>query len=75
MNPPAVVMMQILRRQRWLLCYDALLLAARVTAIFIVGNIAGDVAAVAAYAIVGAVFNVVLIVSMGWFAHHAPGTA
>lgn len=73
-NPPAIVMTQVLRRPRWLLPYDALLLTGRIGALLVAGNADGTLATVAAYAIMGAVCNVILMGSMGWFAYRAPRT-
>ncbi len=75
MNAPAIVMTQVLRKQRWLMTYDALLLVLRVGALLVVGTQVGDVAAIAAYALVGAAFNLVLLIAMGAFTHGARRTA
>ncbi|MDR9392559.1 MAG: oligosaccharide flippase family protein, partial [Trueperaceae bacterium] len=71
-NPPAIVITQVLRKQRWLMVYDALLLVARVAALVVVGSTVGDLAAVAAYALVGAAFNLLLVLTMGGYARRAP---
>jgi lipopolysaccharide exporter len=61
-NPPSVVLAEVYRRQKHLLVYDALLLAARAAAL-LAGGLAGSIImAIASYSLVGVAFNAGLIV-------------
>lgn len=66
LNPPAAVLMQVLRLQHWLLLYDIALLAARCVALVIGGTRSTPLVTVALFSLVGAVFNAGLPIAL-WF--------
>jgi lipopolysaccharide exporter len=65
-NPPAAVLLQVLRLQHWLLLFDVALLAARCGALLIGGRSYSPLTTIALFSIVGAVFNAALPIAL-WF--------
>ncbi len=63
-NPPAVVLTQVLRIQHLLLIFDCALLVCRAAALIVGGIYFDALTSVALFSIVGAVFNLALIVGM-----------
>lgn len=63
LNPPALAMAQVLRKQRELLIYDFTLLVARVSALLVGGVLLTAIGTIALFSMVGLIFNAVLI---GW---------
>ncbi len=66
-NPPAAVLMQVLRLQQYLLAFDIALLLARTAALVIGGMAYSPLTSIALFSIVGAVFNAALPVAMWWY--------
>jgi lipopolysaccharide exporter len=60
-NVPALAALQVLKRQKLMMVFDGVLIAARAAALLIAGALGSAEVAVAAYAGVGAVFNIALI--------------
>jgi lipopolysaccharide exporter len=63
-NPPATVLMQVLRLQRQLLVFDITLLIARCAALWVGGTFATPLVTIALFSIVGALFNAALPVAL-----------
>jgi lipopolysaccharide exporter len=63
-NPPAAVLMQVLRLQRQLLVFDITLLVARCAALWVGGTFATPIVTIALFSIVGALFNAALPVAL-----------
>lgn len=68
MNVPSMLMGQIRRAQRWLLAFDVALLAVRVLALVVGGLNCSALQTIILFSIVGAVFNVGIIVGMWAYA-------
>lgn len=64
LNPPSVVLTQVLRKNHYLLVYDTALFICRLLTLLIGGRNYGALTVVAAFSLVGAVFNASLIVFM-----------
>ena len=73
-NPPASVLAQVLRRQRFLLVFDLAQLVARVAAVVAGGLLHSPLTAVALFSVAGAAFNAYLVAAMLLYSrgHPAP---
>ncbi|MFN8547711.1 MAG: oligosaccharide flippase family protein [Candidatus Eisenbacteria bacterium] len=56
-NPPAMSITQVVRKQHWLLWYDGVLLIARCVALYTGAKLGGALGAVACFSVVGGVMN------------------
>ncbi|MBM3316926.1 MAG: oligosaccharide flippase family protein [Candidatus Eisenbacteria bacterium] len=65
-NPPAMVLMQVLRLQHLLLAYDATLLVARCAAFVLGGMLLSPLATIALFSLIGALFNAALPAALWW---------
>ncbi len=73
-NPPAIVLTQVLRKNHYLLVYDSALFVCRLGALVYGGKNYGPVTTIAIFSVVGAVFNAGLITFMYWVSRrHEPG--
>ena len=63
-NPPAMSITQVVRKQHWLLWYDGVLLAARCAALYLGARLGGALGAVAWFSVVGGVMNGGFVLSM-----------
>ena len=74
-NPPATVLTQVLRKQRFLLVFDIAQLIGRTALVVLAGLHSSALTAVALFSVAGALFNAFLVVTMLLYSRKAPPAA